>query len=86
VVAAADRLRAELGADAANGWGRVARRKAAAGERLQTMERYAGTRRCRRRLLLGYFGEEPASCAGCDRCAVHGGLGRRGVGSWFRVF
>lgn len=86
VVAAADRLRAELGADAADGWERVARRKAAAGERLQTMERYAGTRRCRRRLLLGYFGEESAACAGCDRCAARGGSGRRGVGSWFGVF
>ncbi len=33
-----------------------------------TMRRYVATRRCRRRILLGYFGEVLGSCAGCDRC------------------
>ncbi len=87
VVAAADRLRAELGADATDGWQRVARRKAAAGERLRTMERYAGLRRCRRRLLLEYFGELNEACAGCDVCTARpGASGRRGGRSWFGVF
>ncbi|WP_345802624.1 RecQ family ATP-dependent DNA helicase [Microbacterium sp. AZCO] len=37
--------------------------------RLEVMRRYAETRDCRRRLLLGYFGEElPEPCGHCDTC------------------
>jgi ATP-dependent DNA helicase RecQ len=38
--------------------------------RLDMMQRYASTRECRRKLLLGYFGEEYASdnCGACDNC------------------
>jgi ATP-dependent DNA helicase RecQ len=35
---------------------------------LETMRRYVTTRRCRRRLLLEYMGEELECCSGCDRC------------------
>jgi ATP-dependent DNA helicase RecQ len=35
---------------------------------LETMRRYVTTRRCRRRLLLDYMGEELQRCSGCDRC------------------
>ncbi|WP_420032582.1 RecQ family ATP-dependent DNA helicase [Streptomyces sp. cg28] len=39
--------------------------------RLEMMRSYAETNGCRRRHLLGYFGEVPAkkNCAGCDVCA-----------------
>jgi len=40
------------------GWGNVA----------PAMRRYVGARRCRRRMLLEYFGERPSSCSGCDVC------------------
>ena len=34
----------------------------------QAVEAYASGRRCRRRTLVGYFGERLERCAGCDRC------------------
>ncbi|WP_307852504.1 RecQ family zinc-binding domain-containing protein [Glaciihabitans sp. dw_435] len=38
--------------------------------RIAMMRAYAETRRCRRQLLLGYFGEElPAPCGNCDTCS-----------------
>ncbi|MEV4067868.1 RecQ family zinc-binding domain-containing protein, partial [Nonomuraea dietziae] len=37
--------------------------------RLEMMRRYAETEECRRRFLLGYFGEELAEpCGNCDTC------------------
>jgi ATP-dependent DNA helicase RecQ len=37
--------------------------------RLEVMRRYAETRDCRRRVLLGYFGDELAApCGSCDTC------------------
>ena len=38
--------------------------------RLEMMQRYASTRECRRKLLLGYFGESynVDNCGGCDNC------------------
>jgi ATP-dependent DNA helicase RecQ len=46
------------------------RRRRAAARRLDAMQRYAYTRRCRRAFVLRYFGERPAfsNCGGCDRC------------------
>ncbi len=49
-------------------WGPVQQRRRHAEERLRTMERYAREAACRRRALVGYFGERLAECAGCDRC------------------
>ncbi len=37
-------------------------------EQLRTMVAYAETRECRRATLLRYFGEELATCEGCDNC------------------
>ncbi len=49
-------------------WAPVRRRIRAARRRLATMERYASGNRCRRRVLVGYFGEVLDRCSGCDRC------------------
>ncbi|GGH38136.1 RecQ family ATP-dependent DNA helicase [Microbacterium album] len=38
--------------------------------RVEMLRGYAETRRCRRQVLLGYFGQEPdAPCGNCDTCA-----------------
>jgi ATP-dependent DNA helicase RecQ len=49
-------------------WEPVRRRRRHAEERLRAMERYARNSTCRRRALVGYFGERLGECAGCDRC------------------
>jgi ATP-dependent DNA helicase RecQ len=39
--------------------------------RIQMLRTYAETRRCRRQVLLGYFGQEPEDpCGNCDTCAA----------------
>jgi len=38
------------------------------GDLAPAMQRYVEARRCRRRMLLQYFGEELARCSGCDVC------------------
>jgi len=70
VVAAADRLAAELRPDRGNvDWSRVRRRRREAARRIDAMLSYAmRSNRCRRRALLAWFGEELARCKGCDRC------------------
>ncbi|HEY3935277.1 MAG TPA: RecQ family ATP-dependent DNA helicase [Gemmatimonadales bacterium] len=70
VVAAADRLSAELRPDrGVIDWRRTRRRRREAARRIDVMVAYARTRRCRRRELLGWFGERIDRCAGCDRCS-----------------
>jgi ATP-dependent DNA helicase RecQ len=73
VVAAADRLAQELGPERQpSDFTRIERRKANALARLVVVERYATRSRCRRRQLLGYFGEAAAACSGCDACEAPG--------------
>ncbi|MGH7581825.1 MAG: RecQ family ATP-dependent DNA helicase [Gemmatimonadales bacterium] len=70
IVASADRLAAELRPDrGAVDWARVRRRRREASRRLDLMIAYAGGRRCRRRVLLGWFGEAVDRCNQCDRCS-----------------
>ena len=69
VLESAERLARELRPErGAVSWEPVQRRRRHAEERLRTMERYAREGGCRRRALVGYFGERLADCAGCDRC------------------
>ena len=78
VVASAERLRAELGPEPGRAdWGRVVKRRGAALERIRVMERYASLPKCRRRALLGYFGESEAECSDCDVCLAKRPLLRR---------
>ncbi|HEX2220390.1 MAG TPA: helicase-related protein, partial [Gemmatimonadales bacterium] len=69
VLESAERLAGELKPErGAIDWGPVRQRRRRAEERLKAMEQYARENRCRRRALVGYFGEHLAECAGCDRC------------------
>jgi ATP-dependent DNA helicase RecQ len=64
-----ERLRRELRPERGPpDWTPVRRRRRRAEGRIEAMEAYASRRVCRRRALVGYFGEEIARCAGCDRC------------------
>ncbi len=65
----AERLRGELRPDlGAVDWGQVRDRRRQAESRIAAVEAYAAGRGCRRRALVGYFGERLDRCAGCDRC------------------
>ncbi|HEY7634709.1 MAG TPA: RecQ family ATP-dependent DNA helicase [Gemmatimonadales bacterium] len=69
VLASAERLRFELRPDlGAIDWASVERRRRQAEARIAAMEGYASGSGCRRRLLVGYFGEKLRHCSGCDRC------------------
>src|SRR5262245_39125768 len=69
VRASADRLRAELRPELGPvDWTPVRDRRRQAESRIAAVEGYAGSRGCRRRALVGYFGERLDRCAGCDRC------------------
>ncbi len=73
VVASIDRLSAELRPDRGQvNWQGVRRRKREAERRLTAMMRYATARECRRRMLIGWFGETLGRCSGCDRCGGRG--------------
>jgi len=50
-------------------WRPVRHRRIAALARIDAMDRYATSAACRRRALIGYFGEQLRRCAGCDRCS-----------------
>jgi ATP-dependent DNA helicase RecQ len=50
---------------------RVEERERIDQSRIEMMRSYAETRRCRRQVLLGYFGEElDEPCGNCDTCAA----------------
>ena len=72
VIAAVDRLAAELRPDRGPvTWTAVRRRRREASRRIDAMLRYAArTNRCRRSSLLAWFGEECRRCTGCDRCGT----------------
>jgi ATP-dependent DNA helicase RecQ len=67
---AIERLRRELRPERGPvTWQAVRKRRAAAERRIRVMELYAEARTCRRRALIGYFGESLPRCSGCDVCA-----------------
>ena len=83
VRASAERLHKELGgSEHAEGWRRIARRRATALTRLKAIARYASGDQCRRRALVGYFGERLEGCSGCDVCE---GAQSSRVVSWLRA-
>ena len=49
-------------------WSRARRLREAGEEGLRAVQRYATAPSCRRRALLGYFGDEMRTCGGCDVC------------------
>ncbi len=55
-------------------WSRAQRLRKAGREGLRAVRAYATGPRCRRRALLGYFGDETSGCSGCDVCG-EGGVG-----------
>jgi ATP-dependent DNA helicase RecQ len=64
-----ERLRRELRPESGPpDWTPLKQRRHRAEARITAVERYATGRGCRRRALIGYFGEEVGRCAGCDRC------------------
>jgi ATP-dependent DNA helicase RecQ len=70
LLASAERLRFELRPDRGPvDWSPIERRRKLAEARIAAVERYAEGDTCRRRRLVGYFGEKLRHCAGCDRCA-----------------
>jgi ATP-dependent DNA helicase RecQ len=69
VRASAERLKRELHPERGPvDWVTVEQRRARAEGRISAVERYATGRGCRRRMLVGYFGERLERCTGCDRC------------------
>ncbi len=65
----AERLRHELKPERGLvEWSGVVERRRRAEARIEAVEAYASGRGCRRRALVGYFGERLTRCAGCDRC------------------
>src|SRR4051812_27536118 len=69
VLEAAERLRRELRPERGPvDWRPVIARRQRALGRIQAVQDYARTSRCRRGMLVGYFGERLEACAGCDTC------------------
>jgi superfamily II DNA helicase RecQ len=70
VRASVERLRHELRPELGPvDWRPVRERRQRAESRIDAMETYARRSSCRRRALVGYFGESLERCNGCDRCA-----------------
>ena len=68
VLASVERLRGELRPEHRQvDWEPFRKRRRLALERLRAMERYATSATCRRRVLIGWFGERLDRCGGCDR-------------------
>ena len=53
-------------------WASARRLRQAGVEALRAVHDYATTPGCRRRALLGYFGDEATICGGCDACGAPG--------------
>jgi ATP-dependent DNA helicase RecQ len=71
VLESAERLRFELHPErGAIDWRSVLERRRRAELRIRAVSEYARAAKCRRSLLVGYFGETLSACAGCDRCAA----------------
>ncbi|MDQ3136786.1 MAG: RecQ family ATP-dependent DNA helicase, partial [Gemmatimonadota bacterium] len=69
VRASADRLRHELHPERGSiDWSAVLERRRRAESRIAAIEKYARGGGCRRKALVGYFGERLDRCSGCDRC------------------
>jgi ATP-dependent DNA helicase RecQ len=54
-------------------WPRLERRRKTELRKLEMMEAYTRTTRCRRAFVLGYFGDRASAtpCSGCDNCRRH---------------
>ena len=70
VLLSAQRLKTEVEEAGPTAWTRIACRKKVALRRIAAMEHYARTGRCRRRALIGWFGERIRACSGCDNCGT----------------
>jgi ATP-dependent DNA helicase RecQ len=71
VLASVERLRHELKPERGPvDWEPVRQRRRQAESRVDAMEAYARGSGCRRRALIGYFGEALRHCSGCDRCKM----------------
>ncbi|MCH6587590.1 MAG: ATP-dependent DNA helicase RecQ [Proteobacteria bacterium] len=57
-------------------WSGPRRLREAALDSLRAVRTYAEARRCRRTVLLGYFGDEAQACGGCDLCDAKSLRGR----------
>ncbi|HJR36186.1 MAG TPA: helicase-related protein, partial [Gemmatimonadales bacterium] len=70
VQASLERLARELRPERGDpDWRPVRVRRQMALQRIEVMDRYARSTSCRRRSLIGYFGEHLARCSGCDVCS-----------------
>jgi ATP-dependent DNA helicase RecQ len=65
-------------------WAPLRDRRRRAEARIAAVERYATSPGCRRRALIGYFGEPLATCSGCDVCETPKGHSRLRFGFWRR--
>jgi ATP-dependent DNA helicase RecQ len=69
VRASCERLRRELRPERGPpDWAPLKQRRRRAEARIAAVEAYATGSGCRRRALIGYFGERIAGCSGCDWC------------------
>jgi ATP-dependent DNA helicase RecQ len=80
-----ERLRRELRPDRGPPeWAPLRQRRRLAEARIAAVEDYAMASGCRRRSLIGYFGEPITRCSGCDRCESREARPRRVLAFWRR--